>query len=342
MRLLFGKNLPSTIRAKQNAVNKHEKPSINTGEFFSILIVSMLILTAILALAAAIAELIIKESKRASHHHFLTIPFSHIHITLSAALSLITALQLTAYSTRANSYLQPITILVLAGTLAASTYMATQLIFVWRKRTIPEILPQLLLTAASLAGWATIPYSALVQLAASHTTAFILMHNIGAVLGVGGSTYLDIFIHQKLKRAHIGSWHHAAGSARLFAHMIFLGLLLLTVSGIALLIPHANILFGSTKFLTKLIILSMLIANGALMHFLILPRLLENHSKRDVRLFYASSAVSLTCWYAVFILGALGRITTPPLWVMLVGITLLLILTTTLSQLLIRTMDERK
>jgi len=104
---------------------------------------------------------------------------------------------------------------------------------------------------------------------------------------------------------------------RLGGKMVWLGLGIIVVSGIFLVAVNPWRYLSSQKFLAKMTIVAILIANGILFHLVHIPRL-HRHAgthfpssdefMRAVPLLLASGATSVVSWFSTFVLGAVGRL----------------------------------
>lgn len=120
-----------------------------------------------------------------------------------------------------------------------------------------------------------------------------LAHIAGTVLGVGGSTFVEIFYLKFSKNTKIDRLEHEA--LRVFYPIIRLGLIILVFSGFGYLILWrlhylGPDVFYSARFLAKITIILVLLVVALLMNF------------RRINL-NLGSAITLTSWYAAMILG---------------------------------------
>lgn len=145
---------------------------------------------------------------------------------------------------------------------------------------------------------------------------FILIsHIVGMALGVGGATIADVFYIKFLKHFRLSATE--AEVLHTIHQFTWFALALIVLSGVGLYIPKADLLNQSSLFPAKMIVILVIIINGALLNLLISPRLIrisfgekhahevgELHSLRKWS--FAFSAVSLVSWYTAFILGFLS------------------------------------
>jgi len=119
------------------------------------------------------------------------------------------------------------------------------------------------------------------------------LHVLGTALGVGGSTFAEIFAIKFAKDKKIDIFEHEI--LKVCITVIRIGLIILTFSGLGLLVLWRMKLLGSDvfysgRFLAKMTILLILIFIALLMNF------------RFVNL-KLGSAISTASWYAAMILG---------------------------------------
>lgn len=138
------------------------------------------------------------------------------------------------------------------------------------------------------------------------------LHLLGVVLGVGGATITDVFFFKFIKDFKIS--HDEAAVMNAISQIIWLALAILILSGIGLYLPEMERLNHSSKFLLKMVVVGVIILNGACLNLLIAPRLVHivfggplHHRSGNLRLLrkvaYALGAISITSWYTAFILG---------------------------------------
>ncbi len=146
---------------------------------------------------------------------------------------------------------------------------------------------------------------------AENQSYITLLHLLGFALGVGGATISDVLFLRFLKDFKITK--EESDVLKLMSQIVWFGLLLVIISGIGLFIPQAATLLASAKFLTKIIIIGIIILNGFLLNLFITPKLLSISWKTsgvDVKrtinlshIAFASGAISFVSWYTVFFLG---------------------------------------
>lgn len=137
-----------------------------------------------------------------------------------------------------------------------------------------------------------------------HTLALI-GHIIGVAFGVGGATATDMVFVRCLRKRCID--HTLETVLELASKLVTAGLVLLTVSGVALLLTGTH---ASPRFWAKMVIVIVVAFNGAFAHWLTFPRLSAAMRDGEVHLtvpflnqLSIAAAVSAVSWYAAVILG---------------------------------------
>ncbi|MDP3731164.1 MAG: vitamin K epoxide reductase family protein [bacterium] len=156
-----------------------------------------------------------------------------------------------------------------------------------------------------------------VSLLAEHKVIVMILHVFGVALGLGGATISDLFFFKFLKNFRISE--EEADIMHTLSQVIWFALAIIVLSGLGLYFPKAEILNQSPKFLVKMLIVGVIIANGTLLNLLISPRLVkisfaEKHEHQSGklhhirRLAFSLGAVSFVSWYSAFILGMLRSV----------------------------------
>jgi uncharacterized membrane protein len=147
----------------------------------------------------------------------------------------------------------------------------------------------------------------------THTRLWwVIIHNIGFILGLGGATITDIFFFRFLKDGVISETEKQTMDT--LSNVIWIGLAILIVSGIMLYLPEQARLGVSSKFLLKVVVVSVVTINGIFLNILVAPRmrtlsLLQTPPARHFRrLAFALGGISITSWYVAFFLGSFRKI----------------------------------
>lgn len=144
----------------------------------------------------------------------------------------------------------------------------------------------------------------------------VFFHALAAAVGVGATTVTDVLFFKFLRDFKIS--HSEKSIMDTMSHIIWIALGVLIVTGIGLYVPASERLLDSSKFLVKVVAVSVITLNGLLLNFIISPWLTKldfeekNPEKGESRLFrklsFATGAISISSWYIVFLLGSLRSI----------------------------------
>lgn len=161
---------------------------------------------------------------------------------------------------------------------------------------------------------------AFTPLLASWRPGLLAAHLVGITLGLGSATITDLLFFKFIKDFRIS--HEESAIMRTLSQVIWFGLAVLLLSGLGLYLPQAARLNQSSKFLLKVIVVAVIIINGAFLNFLIHPRLVRisfggphHHTPGELRhirkIAYALGAISAASWYTAFVLGLLPAVSLP-------------------------------
>ena len=157
----------------------------------------------------------------------------------------------------------------------------------------------------------------LLPLLIKYKTLLLIGHLVGVALGVGGATITDVLFFRFLKDFRISEFE--AGVLNTISQVIWFALTILVVTGLGLYAPQAEILNESSKFLVKMVVVAVIIINGAALNLLVAPKLVnisfgERHEHeagellRLRKLAYALGGISITSWYTTLVLGSLRSV----------------------------------
>lgn len=141
------------------------------------------------------------------------------------------------------------------------------------------------------------------------------LHLVGFALGVGGITVSSILFFRFLKDFKISPSEDKV--LKTISQVVWLGLFLVILSGIGLYVPKMEMLNESPVFLVKMVVVLIIILNGAFLDLVISPKLIKISFKgsglvskiqRMRSMAFASGAVALVSWYSAFILGTIENI----------------------------------
>ena len=153
---------------------------------------------------------------------------------------------------------------------------------------------------------------------AEYKLIFLILHLLGFALGLGGATFSDIFFFKFLKDFKISVSENK--TLETFTKFIWIGLFLSWVSGLAFFLGNYAALMESSKFLLKVIVVSVVTINGAALTLFVSPHLTNihfigkleaTHLHKLRRIAFALGGISITSWYTAFILGTLASIPLP-------------------------------
>ncbi|HRH24990.1 MAG TPA: vitamin K epoxide reductase family protein [Candidatus Paceibacterota bacterium] len=158
----------------------------------------------------------------------------------------------------------------------------------------------------------SIPTEVFAPLLAKQKTLWVIVHNLGFILGVGSATITDIFFFRFLKDKVISLEEKETMDT--LTSVIWVALAILVVSGFALFVPEQARLLASSKFLLKVFVVGVIIINGVLLNMFVGPYMRRlsfegsEPAKKFRRLAFALGGVSFTSWYLAFLLGSLRKI----------------------------------
>jgi uncharacterized membrane protein len=167
-----------------------------------------------------------------------------------------------------------------------------------------------------------------------HNREFLLgLHVLGMALGLGGATITDVLFFRFLKDFRISEKENEV--FRILSQVLWFAILVVILSGIGIFLPDSERLLNSPKFLVKMIVVVVIVVNGAILNILVAPHMVKicfggehNHEKGELhhlrRLAYALGAISIISWYSAFILGSL--VTSPLPFLPLLGIYVFLLI----------------
>lgn len=248
---------------------------------------------------------------------FLGIPNTLLGMIYYGATALIYSILAVSLPLQPSAYL---TLLLVAMALAAflfSIYLTFIQIFVikqWCSWCLASFLLSAAIFFASLNFLAFVDFTLVVDVLSNYRKLFLILHNIGIALGIGGVTITDVLFLRFLKDSQISK--QEAGILKKMSQIIWLALGILIVSGLALYLPEMDELNNAGWFLAKLIIVSVIIINGAFLNLYISPNLMRVFSGAEGkqankkikilrRLAFVMGGISITSWYSVLVIGIL-------------------------------------
>lgn len=102
-------------------------------------------------------------------------------------------------------------------------------------------------------------------------TVLIIIHLFGVVVGTGGAFAADYTFFQSIRDGKISKTEESF--IKNSSKMVWLGLLVLFLSGLGLFLEDTAKYLASSKFISKMIITLIIVLNGVLFHFVHIPTL---------------------------------------------------------------------
>ena len=209
-----------------------------------------------------------------------------------------------------GGYVLVLVLLTIGGALFSVYLIALQALVIraWCMWCLGSSLGVLLLTIALFG----LPGEGMQAILAQTKLYWIILHNIGFILGLGGATITDVFFFRFLKDGVISE--NEKQTMDTLSNVIWVGLGILIVSGIMLYLPEQARLGVSSKFLLKVIVVSVLTVNGVFLNIFVAPRMrslslaLTPPAGHFRKLAFALGAISITSWYTAFFLGSFRSI----------------------------------
>lgn len=144
--------------------------------------------------------------------------------------------------------------------------------------------------------------------------ACIIAHIIGTCFGVGGATISDLLFFTFAKDGRIDKREY--DTLKAISRIVWLGLIILTISGASFLVLSTSGLSGvqynPAKILAKVTIVAIIAVNGIVMHRVVLPALKKNTDKplyspsmmKKSNIILTAGAISAVSWYSALVIGA--------------------------------------
>lgn len=168
-----------------------------------------------------------------------------------------------------------------------------------------------------------------------YQSVIVALHSLSIALGTGISTLAGVFFFKFLKDTRISK--EEADTLSILSEFIWLALGVIVITGAALYFPQYELFAEAPRFIAEMIVVSVIIVNGAFLNLYIAPKLVRisfvepHHHKegelgRARRVVFALGPTSIVSWYCVFILNSLATTTHLTFWT-LIKVYLLLIVT---------------
>jgi uncharacterized membrane protein len=98
-----------------------------------------------------------------------------------------------------------------------------------------------------------------------------VFHVLAVTMGLGGATITDVLFFRFLRDLRISEQESEV--LNVLSQVIWFGLAFLVITGIGLFLPEAEYLLSSSKFLVKMVVVSVILINGLFLNLLISPKL---------------------------------------------------------------------
>ncbi|MEX0649459.1 MAG: hypothetical protein WD200_00480 [Candidatus Andersenbacteria bacterium] len=146
-------------------------------------------------------------------------------------------------------------------------------------------------------------------------TLFFIGHLFGIAMGAGGAFMSDLMFFSSIRDRIISRTE--LHFMRIGSMMVWAGIVVLVITGTGLFLADPDVFLASSKFLTKITIVAVIIINGFVFHIWHIPRL---HRHADMHFpssdefmrrrpwLLGSGVVSMVSWMFAIILGALRSI----------------------------------
>ncbi len=151
-----------------------------------------------------------------------------------------------------------------------------------------------------------------VEFFVENKTFFTVIHVLGAVIGMGSAIISDLLFNFYSKDRNLNDTEKS--TLRFLSNVVWIGLVFIIASGIALFLSNPERYMESQKFISKMIIMVILLANGIFLHKIVSPHfddkgLLKFKNRRGIRqIAFACGAISIISWFIVCILGVISSI----------------------------------
>jgi hypothetical protein len=173
--------------------------------------------------------------------------------------------------------------------------------------------------------------------------ALLTLHFIGLGFGFGGATVADISFARALRMGDRIT-PETVNWMRTFSKLVWLGIGVLTLSGLGLFLQQPQHYVSSSGFLAKMMFVSILVINGLFLNFYVTARLTtfnfsQRYQHRDAawkarKLSFVFGAISTVTWYATVVTAEFKNVIRLPL-LGYIGIYLAVVIAAIVSALLL-------
>jgi len=134
-------------------------------------------------------------------------------------------------------------------------------------------------------------------------TIWTIIHIFGVAIGAGGAFLGDIMFTMSIRDRQIDN--HEFRFLTLGGRMVWIGLFILIASGVGLFFTNPEGYLASAKFLTKMTVVGIILANGIFLHLFAIPKFTSSDFLKHKYIYFASGSISFVSWLSALILGAL-------------------------------------
>jgi hypothetical protein len=145
--------------------------------------------------------------------------------------------------------------------------------------------------------------------------AFVILHLFGVAIGAGGAFMSDVMFMNSIRDKKFSNTE--VRFLQLASNTVWIGVIILLLSGIGIVASDPATYLSSSKFLAKMTIVGMITINGLVFHYSHFP-LIRRHVNVSISTSHeflrkrayivASGAISVVSWSSAIILGALRNV----------------------------------
>jgi uncharacterized membrane protein len=141
---------------------------------------------------------------------------------------------------------------------------------------------------------------------------FVIIHVLAVVVGMGSAIVADLLFNFYAKDKSLNNTE--IKTLNILSNIVWVSLSFVILSGVGLFLSDITKYIHSSKFISKMLVMVILLLNGLFIHKFIAPHfkdkgLLKFKNKRVVRQFaFISGAISIISWFVLCILGLLKSI----------------------------------
>ncbi len=149
-------------------------------------------------------------------------------------------------------------------------------------------------------------------LCAEYKVIFTILHVISVVVSMGAALMSDMLFSFYAHNKKLS--HTETRTLTLLSRVVWLGLIGVVLSGVALFLSDVAKYMISVKFLVKMSIMIVLLLNGYVLHkyiskFMVKQGFLSAHGYQGKRrLAFVCGAISVTSWFSVLTLGVIESV----------------------------------